>query len=637
MSGICAIFDLEGRPLEREALAPMLAAAPYRARDGVRSWRGDGVALAFQATHVTPEDERERQPLEDRTSGMVLVADARIDAREELTAALGDAVSADASRDRAPTDAALLLAAVRRWGENGLGRVVGDFAFVTWDPRTKRVVAARDPMGMRQLSYRWDGRRLWLATEVRQVLAADGVPRTICERSVANHLVGRFDDLQHSPYEGILRLPPGHVLVADAAGIRLQRFWDVDPDRRVRYAHEGDYVEAFRDLFADAVRSRLRSTRPVGVLLSGGVDSGSAAAMAGALLREGMQDPSVLRTYSWAFDELAEADERHISDRINDHFGFTAVPIDADELWPLRDYPEHGPTLDGPFFGPYQPLLDAALTRARWDGVGVMLSGNRGDLLVGELVHDVPGLVRHGHIGAALDELRWYARWRHRSLAAAGLEWLVRPVVSDVRRLLPQRSASRRRSRRLHVPPWIHPDLVRRTGIDTPPSHAADRTADAIRDVARRGRCRMVFSGMQFHSLAWDDRIHAQAGLALADPWSDRRLAEFVIAAPQWVVHRLNDQKRIARMAMRGVMPETARAALTKINPHPLFRRSLTDRAVPVIERLLTNPVASELGFIDAEALHAHYAEVRLGATEAPTFWWALSLEMWLRHASGRM
>jgi asparagine synthase (glutamine-hydrolysing) len=129
----------------------------------------------------------------------------------------------------------------------------------------------------------------------------------------------------------------------------------------------------------------------------------------------------------------------------------------------------------------------------------------------------------------------------------------------------------------------------------------------------------------------WANTLYAERGLGFADPWSDRRLAEFVIAAPAWVVQRLTQPKRLAREAMRGVMPETVRRAATKVDPSPLFRRTLEERGIALIEDLLSAPRMAELGFVDPAPLRQHYARIRAGEPAEATFWWALSLEMWLR------
>ena len=612
----------------------MIAAAAYRGRDGVSIWTGDGAAIAHQALHATLASRHEHQPWHDARSGIVVVADARIDDRDALTAALPKGAVQPRS-GTLHTDVELVAAAVLAWGSAGIGRLLGDFAFVVWDPAQRRLFAARDAMGMRPLAYHWNGTRLWFASEVKQVLAASGVPARLSERAIAAHLTGRFDDAGSTPYLDVVRVPPGHALTVDGDGARVARFWDIVPERRVRYRSEGEYAEAFRALFETSVRDRLGTDRDVGILLSGGIDSGAVAAMAGHIVRREGGAPEATHTYAWQSANLPEVDERHISDQIVDHFGFSSASVSADEHGPLSDFPARGADRNGPYVGVYQALIEQALAMARADGVGVMLSGTRGDLIVGETVLDTPGLLLSGRVRAVQRDLAAYRRWRGISPIAAIDQLLVRPFFADQLArpwFAPLRSVRRRAgaARSIRAAPWVSESLLSRTGLAGRAASAFEPPA-GLRGVSRRQRYRMVFLGMNMETLQWLDRLHARAGVAFADPWSDRRLAEFVIASPQWVVQRMVEPKRLAREALRGVMPEAVRVGARKISPEPLFDLALRERAVGAVEALLDDPMAAQLGFVDAARLRSHYTAYRAGEALDPTFWWALSLEMWLR------
>ncbi len=613
----------------------MVAAAAYRGRDGVSIWTGGCAAIAYQALHVELDSRHERQPWYDEHGGLVVVADARIDDRETLTAALPTGVVPTPRSGTLHTDVELVAAAVQAWGPAGIGRLLGDFAFVSWDPAQCRLYAARDAMGMRPLAYHWNGTRLWFASEVQQVLAATGVPARLSEPAIAAHLVGRFDDPVSTPYRDILRVPPGHVLSVDADGARVARFWDVDPERYVRYRSEGEYAEAFRALFAASVRDRLGTHRDVGILLSGGIDSGAVASMAGHIVRSEGGAPDSIHAYAWQSARLPEVDERHISDQIVDHFGFSSASVAADEHGPLSDYPARGPDRGGPYVGVFQALIERALAMARADGVGVMLSGTRGDLIVGETVLDTPGLLLSGRWRAVRRDLAAFRQWRGVSPIASVDQLLVRPFLADqlARPWFAPVRAIRRRTgaaRTIRAAPWVSESLLSKTGAVGRAPNAFEPPA-GLRGVSRRQRYRMVFLGMNMETLQWLDRLHARAGVAFADPWSDRRLAEFVIASPQWVVQRMVEPKRLAREAMRGVMPEAVRVRASKISPEPLYELALRDHAVAIVEALLDDPRSAQLGFVDAASLRSHYTAYRAGASLHPTFWWALGLEMWLR------
>src|SRR5690606_27650253 len=137
---------------------------------------------------------------------------------------------------------------------------------------------------------------------------------------------------------------------------------------------------------------------------------------------------------------------------------------------------------------------------------------------------------------------------------------------------------------------------------------------------ARRARYLEVFRPLQMRNLLWDERLSARAGLAFADPWSDRRLAEFVLAVPPWVVQRMSEPKRLARMALRYVIPANALGRVAKVSPAALYRRGVHDRARPTIERILEGSLADRRGFVDATALRWHYDALVAGEQrEIPT------------------
>lgn len=173
------------------------------------------------------------------------MADARIDNRTSLRSALRDQVRAPA-----PTDADLILAAYRRWGTDCAQHLIGDFAFAIWDAGAQRLFAARDPMAMRGFYYGPKPDRFLFATEVKQILAAPDVPERLYEPIIAAHLASNFKDLEHTFYEDVWALPPAHALEVTAGGVQKWQYWDLDPNERIQYADDRDYVEHFRSIFA---------------------------------------------------------------------------------------------------------------------------------------------------------------------------------------------------------------------------------------------------------------------------------------------------------------------------------------------------------------------------------------------------
>ncbi|MFQ5678752.1 MAG: asparagine synthase-related protein, partial [Gemmatimonadota bacterium] len=632
----CGVVVGVGEGAERSVVEAMVGAAAHRGPDGAGYWVEREAGLAHQALSLGPVAER--QPVVS-AEGWVLVADARVDNRRELRGLLGTDPTVGEEAEEEVSDARLILAAYRRWGTEAPARIIGDFAFVVWDPRRRSLFAARDPLGMRALYYRVEPRRTLFATELKQILAAPGVPVRIFEPAVAAYLAGVFGPPEWSFYEGIAQLAPAHALWVGPEGHRTWRYWEVDPEHRLEYAEEEEYAERFRELFLEAVRCRLRSSHPVGILLSGGLDSGSIASAAGWLReREGGGGAwPELRAYCFAFEELPECDERHISAGIVRRYALPATDVPADDAWPLKDYPAHGPDRDEPFLGVYQPLLDRAFAAAREHGTRTLLSGDRGDLTMGESIYDLPGLLAGGRWWTLAREIQRLAQAREQTAARVVRSYLLHPIgaygwprgrMGRVFQSLERRHA-RWRSPTRALPPWLSPDLSRRVGLEE--VALGDRAWPPLRGVARRQRYDSIFTPLHVRGMIWSERSYARFGLSFADPWSDRRIVEFALGTPQRILNRVGEEKRLTRRAMEGLMPAASLAAARKISPYPHYHRALTRLARPQICELLHRSEAGSRGYLNAGLLSGHYEAVLQGAREHACFWWALTLEMWLR------
>jgi asparagine synthase (glutamine-hydrolysing) len=637
MSGICGWISWDRAPISEHDLQPMLDVVSYRGPDGVATWSQDGAALGHLALRITPESQAEIQPLVDQDAGLVLVADARIDNRDELIPLLR---AKAALTDARPADAALILAAYRTWGEACLEHLVGDFAFAIWDRHRRRLLLARDPMGLRSVYFRAEPDRFLFATEARQILAAPGVPEELFLPSVASFLVGDFGRPEWTFFAGVERLQPGRALVVEAARSRLWRFWAPDPAIRIRYRSEDQYVDHFLDLWKTAVRSRLRSTRPAGLLLSGGVDSGAIAAMAG-WLRANEPDPGAgpLRAYCWAWDELTECDERHISGPLAAHCGLPVTEIAADDAWPLHPGADIPVAEDSPFLFGHYVILGRTFDQARDDGMGLVLSGDRGDLVAGMYLYDLPYLLRTGRWRTLVNEMRTLARWSGCRLRAV-MKREVLMVVSEAalfhRRIWGSLPPFRRYTEPAarDWPDWITQELIGHA-LDVP-VEAWLEPFPAFPSRAARQRYRMIFTPLHMLGLEASERMHARRAQAFADPWSDRRIAAFACQVPQRVFNRVGDPKRLTRQALARLVPPGHVQAMQKVVPTPLFDRGLRQRARQRVEAMLQDSHLARLGFVHPGPMLDAYRGIcgRTGDNPAH-IWQALALELWLRDRPG--
>ena len=218
---------------------------------------------------------------------------------------------------------------------------------------------------------------------------------------------------------------------------------------------------------------------------------------------------------------------------------------------------------------------------------------------------------------------------------AVAVAHLFRPYLRRVRRSgRIRRSDASRSTARPPRPEWVRDDLLERTGVDQERRQRAARTKRPAAPDQRAWSIRrdLVFARGQMNGMVWSERTCARAGLTFADPWSDRRIASFVLAVPPQVLNRPGrNDKRIVREAMRGIMPEPVRQASAKILPTPLFEHAMQQGAVQTVQELITGSQLASRGYVDEAVLQSAYADVRRGVRDASDLWSTLTVEMWLR------
>ncbi len=604
----------------------MAAAAPYRSFGIGRAFTTDNAAIAGEQSAALRQGSPGAPSSE---GGPVVVASARIDNRNEPAQLPSDRLGL---LDGDPS-AKAALAAYLASGTGFAGHLTGDYAIVVWDEARRRLIAARDPMGMRPLYYRVAGSAVAFASEVKQILALGNVTRSINVSAVAYHLAGWAPDPAETFYEGVNQVPPGHTVVLEPGRITVDRHWDLDPGPRIRHSTEDAYADLLRELFLQAVEDRALAGDTLGVLLSGGVDSTAVASAAGWMRERGrLPAATSIHAFSWRFAAWPECDEREISGPVVARYGLHGHDVAADEAWPLCSYPQEPPDADDPHVGHYDALVRRAGSQAAGAGVSQLFSGGRGDVMIGTSSREFLGYLRRLDLRGFSAELRRAAEWsglaRHRVLSRWGRRVLRDHVWPPWRAPRSRRLAMRLSGRSISppYPPWISPDLAAAAGLRDP-----EHDLGGPRAWDRRWRYQEIMLPDQHRAAAWLERTLARFGVGFADPWSDTRIAEFALAVPQQILNRAGEQKRLARLAMRGVIPDPIRIAARKIYPTPMYRDVIVGRARQTVEDLLSDPEMARREFVRADLLRRQYEAMRRGEQFDPDIWPALTLEMWLR------
>jgi asparagine synthase (glutamine-hydrolysing) len=277
MSALAGLWRFDGKPGVAEACRRMLSAQEIYGSDP-RQWDDGAVVLGRRLYNLLPEDAFDRQPLAGAGGRYLLVADLRLDNRDELAVELG----IGEPEARALPDAALLLRTWERWQEAAFDHLLGDYAFALWDALDRRLILARDPLGGRPLHYH-EGKGFFAFSSMPKGLhALPDIPYAPDEVRTAEFLALIPEYGSRSFFEGISRVEPGHVTTVTRDGIAHRRHWTPRPSNSP--TSYSDYAEGLRDQLDRAVKARLRGSRDrVGAHLSSGFDSSTVAATAARL------------------------------------------------------------------------------------------------------------------------------------------------------------------------------------------------------------------------------------------------------------------------------------------------------------------------------------------------------------------
>ncbi|GIJ46754.1 asparagine synthase [Virgisporangium aliadipatigenens] len=557
MTAVAGLVRTDGAPVRAAELRPVLDLLAPLGGDGEGTWAGPvgatAVALGATRRRRVPEDDGDDQPVCASVGDVVVVADAVLTNRPALCRALG------LPDDRNLADAHLVLHAYLRWGDRCWQRLRGGFAGAIADRRRGGVLVARDHLGTRPLHVYRDGGRVCFASTAVAVTGFDGVP-VAPDLERAKEFLGLVASTRRSWFRDVSPVPRATALWITPDGVRERTYWTFE-HRPVRHGSAAEHAEELRDALDEAVRARVRRRRgPVGVLLSGGLDSTSVAATAaGALAPEPVRSYTSVPPPGWSGPAFGfEPDESglvrvlaarypNLVPAFVDGRGEAVVDGDPDRFAagasPVRN------TLN-------MTWLRVAERRAADDGVSLLLTGALGNIAFSA---DDPrwlvALLGAGRPVEAWREARAWAAARDGSLARLLRTNVVPQLVPQpLRRLV---SAARGR-----------PDLITRTLARS--GLRPDIVADPRLHRALRGQ----FPGTAGHhprryptfeldavaSAAENIAVReARGGWWQSDPTVDVELLTACARQPAWARRHRGIGRSALRMAMAGRLPDEIR------------------------------------------------------------------------------
>ncbi|MRR21557.1 asparagine synthase (glutamine-hydrolyzing) [bacterium] len=532
MCGICGIVNFNGKAAEEPSVRKMMSVMKHRGPDDEGVFSEGNSVLGFVRLSILDLSRAGHQPMESDGGRYVTVFNGEIfnyiELREEL--------SGKGYRFRTGTDTEVLLAAWSEWGEECLDRLNGMWAFVIFDRKTRTSFAARDRYGIKPFYYYSDSEKFIFASEINPILAVLGSYPGVNDQAVFDFLVfNRTDHNETTFYHGIRRLPHGCSAIINEAGFKVKRWYrladQLNPDKAFESPAE------FLDLLTDSVSLRLRSDVPVGVCLSGGLDSSAIVSL--LTNRFGLQE---INTFSAVYERGQHGDEyEYIAEYRDSVANMHFTTPDAGSL--LRDLPDftriHAEPV--PNSGVYAQYKVMELAR---DRVVVTLDGQGADEIMAGY---------HYFFGIRFKDLA--KRFRLYSLSSEVLQYLLKHrsfygIKTMLYYMLPESLKTTARAREKGYLKRDFYETFRHGSTVSHDLYSAGSLTDSLVD---------HFEHKMEHLLKWEDLNSMRFSLEARVPFLDHRLVERALSTSADFIIRNGMTKSLMREALMGVVPEKIR------------------------------------------------------------------------------
>ncbi len=626
MCGIAGFIQTNGQTLPDQAsqwLEAMTTAMAHRGPDGQGQWIEGPTALGHRRLSII-DLSTGGQPMVHSSGRCVVTFNGEIynfqDIKAELEA-LGHTFATH-------SDTEVILAGWLQWGPACLDRFEGMFAFALWDRTSRTLFAARDRFGKKPFFYTLQGGKLAFASELSALSCLPGLNLSIDPATLARFLAYEYVPTPQSIYRQVDKLPPAHYLLLQDGVVKVERYWDI-PAPGPAMGTEQELGEELRRLLTQAVRRRLVSDVPLGVFLSGGIDSSIVAGLMAQMAPR-------IKTFSIGFTEASYDESRYarlVAQRFNtDHYERILSAEDCADL-----LPEIVTRFDEPMADPSiaPTYLLSKITRER---VTVALGGDGADELFAGYEHFI-GFKVAG----------WYNRLPG-FLRTGAIEPLCRHLpVSDG--YINPRLAVETFLRGARAPEWLRiqtwlsalsPDL--QSTLWQRPNHSLLRPENlfaSTKELFDRAPAATAMDKMftlyarQFlldYILVKVDRCTMMHSLEARAPFLDRDFAEFASRLP--LAMKLNGftRKYLLKKACADILPKEI---LTRNKRGFLIpvARWLRDKLKPLVDDLLGETHLKRQGLFNPKAVRALVDQHTSGrADRRKELWTLLVLQLWLEH-----
>jgi len=540
--GICGQFNFRtNKPGDEEAVRRMTAAITHRGPDDEGYYFSGSLALGFRRLSII-DLAGGHQPMSDEEGRIWVVFNGEIYNFPELKAELEGYGYTFQTR----SDTEVLIHGYRRWGTDLFQKLNGMFGVGIWDEKEKKLILARDPMGIKLVYYRLDTDGIVFGSEIRAILAADGSTPELDPTALNLFLRYRYTPSPLTIHKDIRKLAPGSMLIVEGARHRVERWYRYRPETMDPHPDDGTAAEELLDLYKKAVKRHLLSDVPVGLLLSGGIDSGMLLALMNLYGEK-------WKTFTIGYGTSYVDDELGLAAKTAGHFGSDHASVQIDQ----KTFEDHLPGivrfLEEPIAASSIVPMYFVCKRARED-VKVALIGQGPDELFGGYPRHVG--IRYG--GYWRETPRWISGpLRNLVMSLPRNETLKRGVES-----LSTEGAMERYRNVFSIVPGGAVDSLFRDGLvpsdmDDKILQCWDGLEDFMGGTDELGEFQLLElrSSLPDELLMYADKLSMAHSLEVRVPYLDREVVEYIQRLSQRMKVRLGRRKWLHRKVCHSYLP----------------------------------------------------------------------------------
>lgn len=558
MSLIYGVVNLRGDNIDISLFNDIKDSLPKFNYDKCDDLKKDNLLFGCNMQWITKEDRYEKIPRKNSLLNISITADVILDNRDELM----NELKINKLTKSVICDSELILLAYKKWGEQTAEHLLGDFAFVIYDEEKERFYCARDHVGKRTLYYGMNKSYFAFSTVMEPLLMVFNRKRSLNEKWLTdffniNNQINSVE-VEETIYEDIKQLPPAHYMVIDKDGLKKVKYWNPLKVKPLTLKSDKEYEEKFLEVLRAAVKCRLRADGDIGIMLSGGLDSGSIASIAAPILNERREKLKAfsflpIKEYKNNLPKRLLPDEHEYIESISNKYkNIELCYCRVEEKNSISNVEEN---IDI-FEEPYKIIenmfwVNEVIEKSAISGCKVLLDGQFGNLTIsyGDFPTYLYSLLKSFKFISLNKEISEAAK-RVKGRPITAYKVLLKKILQKHNLMKLDKTDNITIINDYMNQKWNSSQRIEAKGLN--------KEMDKIHDIEEIRR--VIVNNVFFSHLGeFETKISLAKKIARRDPTRDKRVIEFCMSVPMSQYVRYGRERFLIRRSMKDILPDKIR------------------------------------------------------------------------------